>query len=134
MCRVLRHRLSSARGWTDGTDLQVSDLVQTKTARMGKKGETTMTLGNVRLGDKVRDTVSGFTGVCVARTECLNGCWRMTLQPQRLNNDGIPCEAQTFDDLQLEVTEPKLQPVGSKETSGSRDAPAGPRDPGCEAY
>lgn len=84
---------------------------------------------NVQLGDKARDTVSGFTGVCVARTEWLNGCWRMTLQPQALDKDGKPCEAHTFDDFQLEVTEPKLQPVGSKETGGPRDAPSRPRDP-----
>jgi hypothetical protein len=88
-----------------------------------------MTKVNVQLGDKARDTVSGFAGVCVARTEWLNGCWRMTLQPQALDKDGKPCEAQTFDDFQLEVTEPKLQPVGSKETGGPRDAPARQRDP-----
>lgn len=43
--------------------------------------------------------------------------------------DGKPCEAQTFDDFQLEVTEPKLRPVGSKETGGPRDAPVRARDP-----
>lgn len=88
-----------------------------------------MTKVNVQLGDEARDTVSGFSGVCVARTEWLNGCWRMTLQPKALDKDGKPCEAQTFDDFQLEVTKPKHQPVGSKETGGPRDAPARPRDP-----
>lgn len=31
--------------------------------------------------------------------------------------------------LQLEVTEPKLRPVGSKESGGPRDAPVRARDP-----
>ena len=78
---------------------------------------------NVQLGDLAKDTVSGFSGVCVARTEWLNGCWRMTLQPKAVDKDGKPCEAQTFDDFQLEVVEPKKQPVGSKETGGPRDTP-----------
>ena len=93
----------------------------------GQNWRTTMV--NVQLGDKAKDTVSGFTGVCVARTEWLNGCWRMTLQPQALDKDGKPCEAQTFDDFQLEVTKPKVQLVGSKKTGGPRDGPARPRDP-----
>lgn len=84
---------------------------------------------NVQLGDEARDTVSGFSGVCVARTEWLNGCWRMTLQPKALDKDGKPMDAQTFDDFQLEVTKKKAQPVGSKETGGPRDAPVRQRDP-----
>jgi len=84
---------------------------------------------NVQLGDKARDTVSGFAGVCVCRSEWLNGCWRMTLQPQALDKDGKPQESQTFDDFQLQVTEPKLQPVGSKAAGGPRDGPMRARDP-----
>jgi len=84
---------------------------------------------NVQLGDEARDTVSGFCGVCVARTEWLNGCWRMTLQPKSLDKDGKPCETQTFDDFQLEVTKPKSQSVGSKETGGPRESPTRPCDP-----
>lgn len=87
-------------------------------------------MANVNLGDKARDTVSGFSGVCVARTEWLNGCWRMTLQPQGLDKDGKPQEAQTFDDFQLEVIEHKRQQVGSKETGGPREEPVRVRDPG----
>lgn len=84
---------------------------------------------NVSLGDLARDTVSGFTGVCVARTEWLNGCWRMTLQPKSLDKDGLPGKCETFDDFQLEVVEPKKQPVGSKETGGPREGPKKPAAP-----
>jgi hypothetical protein len=37
--------------------------------------------------------------------------------------------ASSPQDFQLEVTTPKRQPVGSKETGGPRDAPARARDP-----
>ncbi len=87
------------------------------------------TEANVQLGDLAEDTVTGFEGVCVARTEWLNGCWRMTLQPKALDKDGKPCAAETFDDFQLRVVRAKTQPVGSKETGGPRDAPPRAKDP-----
>ena len=34
------------------------------------------------LGDEVKDTITGFKGIVVARTEWLNGCARVTVQPQ----------------------------------------------------
>lgn len=36
---------------------------------------------HVELGDKARDTVSGFEGIVVGQTEWLNGCVRYCLQP-----------------------------------------------------
>lgn len=59
----------------------------------------------LKLGQKARDTITGFTGVCVARTEWLYGCVRWTVQPQELK-DGKPIESQTFDEPQLEATDP----------------------------
>jgi hypothetical protein len=53
-----------------------------------------------------------------------------TTMNRRLDKDGKPQESQTFDDFQLEVTEPKRQPIGSKETGGPRDEPVRARDPG----
>ena len=53
----------------------------------------------------------------------------VTALGRKMDKDGKPCEAQTFDDFQLEVTERKIQPVGSKETGGPRDGPVRPCDP-----
>ena len=86
-------------------------------------------MANVRLGDKARDSVSGFEGICVARTEWLNGCWRITLQPVGLDKDGKPQDTQTFDDFQLEVIIPGSVRSGSKSTGGPRDEPAKVKDP-----
>lgn len=54
------------------------------------------------LGDKVRDTVSGFTGVCVAITDWIHGCKRITIQPP-VSKDGKLPELVSFDDGGIEV-------------------------------
>lgn len=59
-----------------------------------------MSAPDIRLGDIARDTITGFEGVVVARTEWLNGCWRLTLQPKKLQENGKPIDTETFDDKQ----------------------------------
>lgn len=60
----------------------------------------------IKPGDLVKDGITGFTGIVVARTEWLNHCIRCTVQPRELK-DGKPVESQTFDEEQLEVLEPQ---------------------------
>lgn len=77
----------------------------------------------VNLGDVAKDSVTGFEGIVVAYCEWLHGCARVTLQPQKLK-DGIPIEAQTFDELQLERVTPKA--IAS--ATPSERQMGGPRD------
>lgn len=56
----------------------------------------------VQLGDEVRDAVSGFLGVAISRTEYLNGCARISVQPP-VGRDGKLPEYQTFDEPQLKI-------------------------------
>lgn len=58
------------------------------------------------LGDVVEDTVTAFRGVVVAKTRWLNGCIRITVQPQELK-DGKPIDALGFDVEQLELVRRK---------------------------
>lgn len=58
----------------------------------------------VKLGDKVKDRVTGLTGIVMARTEWLNGCIRMMVQPQELK-DGKPVESSAFDIEELILVE-----------------------------
>ncbi len=60
--------------------------------------------GPVHLGDKVRDVISGLTGIICSRTEFIYGCVRVGVQPQELK-DGKPIESSHFDEPQLEVLE-----------------------------
>lgn len=57
---------------------------------------------HINLGDTVRDTITGFEGVVIAATEFMYGCRRLSVQPKELK-DGQLREAETFDELQLEV-------------------------------
>lgn len=56
----------------------------------------------IKLGDKVTDIVTGYTGIAVGKTEWLNKCVRIAVQKQELH-DGKPVEQQWFDSEQLVV-------------------------------
>ena len=77
-------------------------------------------MNNIKLGTQVRDTITGFEGVAIARTTWLHGCARVTVQPKELRN-GTPIESQVFDELQLEK-------VRKKPVSSSDDRIGGPQD------
>jgi hypothetical protein len=77
----------------------------------------------VELGDKAKDTVTGFEGICIARTEWLNGCWRMTLQSDKLDKDGNPKDGQVFDEPQLVVTKKRKVATGPRDTGGPKPLP-----------
>lgn len=77
----------------------------------------------MKLGDKVKDSYTGFTGTATARTEWLYGCARITIEPEELK-DGKPIEPETFDEQRVEVVE-------SRDPHQSSDAVAitgGPQD------
>ena len=70
----------------------------------------------VKLGEKYRDSITGWEGVAVGRYEYLHGCVRVGLEG---NKDGEPKEF-VFDEQRLETLE--SVPVKSRATAG------GPRD------
>lgn len=76
----------------------------------------------VDLGDVVRDVITGLSGVAIARTEWMNGCSRVYVQPKELK-DGVPVESTTFDesDLVIEVKS-EVAPKRAK-TGGPRPEP-----------
>lgn len=56
----------------------------------------------VKLGDEVKEIITGFSGIAVAKCEWLNGCVRVTVQPRRLDA-GKVVSSETFDQEQLSV-------------------------------
>jgi len=56
----------------------------------------------IKLGQEVKDTVTGFTGIAVSVTEFLQGCRRVEVQP-KVDEAGKLQELGTFDEPQLEV-------------------------------
>ena len=73
-----------------------------------------------QLGDKVKDSITGFTGVVVASTTWINGCTRLTVQPSGMTKEGKIFETETFDDTQLLVITPKKVKEGNHEKGGPR--------------
>jgi len=80
----------------------------------------------VNLGDLVKDKISGFTGICVAKTSWLYGCERVTLQPNKLDKEGKLIGNETFDEAGCVVVKTTKQTGISRGTFIA--APAGDRD------
>jgi len=76
----------------------------------------------VELGDKVKDTVSGFIGIAVSRHIYLQGCHRISVQPE-VDKDGKCPESQGFDEPQLiivksGVVKAEPEPIAPKVRTG----------------
>lgn len=80
----------------------------------------------VTLGKEVKDKVTGFKGIAVARCEYLNGCVRIEVQPLELK-DGIPQECIWIDETQLESKEKESK---DKDSGGPGDVPIMNNPPG----
>ncbi len=55
----------------------------------------------VKLGMNVRDKITGLTGIATGRSEWLNGCDRISVQPPA-KDDKIP-DAFWIDEMNLEI-------------------------------
>ena len=67
------------------------------------------------IGDKVKDTITGFQGIITARTQWLNNCNTYNVQSQELK-DGQPTDRVFFDEPQLELVESDV--YEPKQTTG----------------
>jgi hypothetical protein len=75
------------------------------------------------LGDKVKDRVTGFTGIVTSISHYLNGCIRCGVQPEVLEKDGKYPEALNIDIEQLEVLKPAYVVLEAATPSGANDDP-----------
>ena len=75
----------------------------------------------LRLGDTVRDKVSGFKGIAIARYSYLQGCDRFCLQPP-VDKDGKLPDTANFDEPQLEVmSKQTVKKTADKSNQGGPD-------------
>ncbi len=80
----------------------------------------------IELGNKVRDTVTGFTGIVVGKTIWMYGCERFAVQSDKLH-DNKPVDEHWFDDQRLEVleiTEPVVSPSSVATSGGPQRDPS----------
>ena len=55
----------------------------------------------IKLGDRVRDTISGYEGIVTARSAYLNGCVSFCVAAEKLNKDGAVPDAVWFDEQRI---------------------------------
>ena len=75
-------------------------------------------MNKIKLGDKVKDPITGITGIAVGITEWLHGCNRIVIQPKGHDKDMKAYESFNVDEPQLIVIKPKKVKRGSKKTGG----------------
>ena len=66
----------------------------------------------VELGSKVKDKITGFKGVAVARCVYLNGCVQFEVEPLELK-DGVPQKSFWLDEPRV-IEIPKKKTISSK--------------------
>lgn len=52
----------------------------------------------IKLGDNVKDRITGFKGIALARAEYLAGCVRILIQPEGLDEKGEARESDWIDE------------------------------------
>ena len=72
-------------------------------------------------GDRVKDPISGFSGIVTCRLDYLNGCTRIAVSPETLH-EGKVIDPQYFDEPQLIMLEAGVH-KGVHETGGDQPAP-----------
>ncbi len=78
---------------------------------------------NIKLGSKVRDKVTGFTGIATAKIEYLNGCIQICIKPPVGENNIMP-DVEYVDIDQIEILEEEKITFLKKLTGGpQRDCP-----------
>jgi hypothetical protein len=81
------------------------------------------------LGDRVKDRISGFTGIVTGKAHYLYGCTQCSIKPQGLHN-GAPIDADWFDEPQLEVLEENALAPAEEDAGGpARNTPRGHKRP-----
>jgi len=76
----------------------------------------------VKLGSKVRDMISGYTGVATGRSDFLFGCAQIAIAPNKLDKEGKVMDVLWFDEQRVEVLK-EAGPVVSSDNSASSGGP-----------
>lgn len=80
----------------------------------------------IPLGSEVKDTITGYKGIVVARSEWLNGCVRVSIQAQGITRDGVPVDPVVVNQEQVQViNENPVLTEGMRTLAASAGAGAG---------
>ena len=62
-------------------------------------------MARLNLGDRVRDRITGYQGICVTRIAYLTGCDQIGIKPQGQKPDGGTFDVLHFDEPFVELIE-----------------------------
>jgi hypothetical protein len=87
---------------------------------------------SIKLGDRAKDKLTGFSGIVTGTSDHLTGCRRIGIQPEKLKDDGTIGETNWFDAdhvivIKAGVYTPVNQLNGGPSTS--RNTPTRSSDP-----
>lgn len=70
-------------------------------------------MSKIKLGDYVRDTITGYEGIAAGITTWLNGCGRIGIQNKTARNTetGLPVDMYWVDDVTVEVIKEQVNPT-----------------------
>jgi len=86
----------------------------------------------ISLGSKVKDSMTGFSGIATGRTDWMYGCSRILIQPIKLSKDGKTIESEWFDEQRVELIaerKPKVSAQSKARTGGPQKDPQRSIDP-----
>lgn len=79
-------------------------------------------------GDRVKDRITGLTGIVCCQSRWYNGCVRYAVQAEQLK-DGAPADLQHIDEQQLTLVKAAAVEPKVKDTGGPCPAPQRRLDP-----
>lgn len=66
-------------------------------------------MAQIKLGDEVKDAITGFRGIVTARASYITGCDQVCVQPMQ-GSDGTVKDAKWFDDVRVEYVGSAFDP------------------------
>ena len=72
----------------------------------------------IKLGTKVRDRITGFTGIAVGKIEHINGCIQFIVRPKGKDGKTMP-DAWNIDVDHLEIVSSGGVKIKKRDTGGS---------------
>lgn len=73
---------------------------------------------SIKLGDRVKEKVTGFSGIVTGISDFLTGCKRAGVQPEKLKDDGSVPDPSWFDIDHLTVVKAGVHKPINQETGG----------------
>ena len=81
----------------------------------------------IELGDRAKDSITGYVGIVTSIHSYLWACRRIAITSEKLSKDGIPQEAQSFDEPQVVLIKKAVTGPAIREQKPAPHKTGGPR-------